>query len=104
MLFLIFFFLFIVSYREKKREREREELWKKLHDLESSRSNNKVLKPESNSDSTHQQNNSSSINNTMSGTGPSPLLSTTASSINSGMGGTPSPYNIKKEIVLPKEE
>ena len=32
------------TFREKKREREREELWKRLHDLENSRS------PSSNSD------------------------------------------------------
>lgn len=36
--------------REKKREREREELWKKLHELEISRSNTKMLKNSSNND------------------------------------------------------
>lgn len=93
----IIFLIFI--FREKKREREREELWKKLHDLENIRTSSK--KSESTSDSTqHQQNNKSSLINS----NPSSSSPSTLSTTNTVGGGTSNPYNMKKEIIVPKEE
>ena len=74
--------------REKKREREREELWKKLNDLEISRSNTKI---KNDSDSTQSlpitQNNMSAA----SGINPTSMAPTSiaaSSSTNQSAGAT----------------
>ncbi|KAJ6638715.1 Serine/threonine-protein phosphatase 2A 56 kDa regulatory subunit alpha isoform [Pseudolycoriella hygida] len=85
--------------KEKKREREREELWKKLHDLENSRTSSKKSEPTSDS-TQHQQNNKSSLINS----NPSSSSPSTLSTTNTVGGGTSNPYNMKKEIIVPKEE
>lgn len=98
------------SFREKKRERDREELWKKLHELESSRVNNKMIKNSSNSDTIQNPTNTSSTSTT----NPTTISSASSASINSatnstnqsggGVADTTSSYNINKKDNVLKEE
>jgi len=99
--------------KEKKREREREELWRKLHDLENSRVNTKMLKNASNSDLVQNPTVSSSINNTNpSTTSTAFATSATSSTVNSAAtttnpsGGTSdtSSFNLTKKETTLKEE
>lgn len=113
---IIFFLSFNQTNREKKREREREELWKKLHELEISRTN-RMLMNSSNSDTIQSPTNTttSASSNPFSSTTTSTITKTNttsasaaaasaAGSINPSADSTGDTYNlIKKESVLKED-